>query len=87
MKAQGILFAKNGMNLYRGCSHGCIYCAFRSKCYHMEHAIHEHEKKEGKRTQKIDIYYSYVGIADIPTDEEMRKTEQEYIQRTARQTA
>lgn len=53
----------------------------------MEHAIHEREKKEGKRTQKIDIYYSYVGIADIPTDEEMRKTEQEYIQRTARQTA
>ena len=22
-----------GMNLYRGCSHGCIYCDSRSKCY------------------------------------------------------
>lgn len=22
------------MNLYRGCTHGCIYCDSRSKCYH-----------------------------------------------------
>ncbi len=49
--------------------------------------VHEREKKDGKRTQKIDIYYSYVGIVDIPTDEEMWKMEQEYMQRTTRQTA
>lgn len=24
------------MNLYRGCSHGCIYCDSRSKCYHID---------------------------------------------------
>ena len=24
------------MNLYRGCSHGCIYCDSRSACYHVE---------------------------------------------------
>ena len=24
------------MNLYRGCSHGCIYCDSRSDCYHIE---------------------------------------------------
>lgn len=24
------------MNLYRGCSHGCIYCDSRSDCYHVE---------------------------------------------------
>ena len=24
------------MNLYRGCSHGCIYCDSRSTCYHVE---------------------------------------------------
>ena len=24
------------MNLYRGCSHGCIYCDSRSNCYHIE---------------------------------------------------
>ena len=36
----------NGMNLYRGCSHGCIYCDSRSKCYHMEHAFEDIEVKE-----------------------------------------
>lgn len=44
--AKGILSAKNGMNLYRGCSHGCIYCDSRSKCYHMEHAFEDIEVKE-----------------------------------------
>ena len=24
------------MNLYRGCSHGCIYCDSRSNCYHID---------------------------------------------------
>ena len=24
------------MDLYRGCSHGCIYCDSRSNCYHIE---------------------------------------------------
>ena len=49
--------------------------------------VHEREKKGGRRTQEIDIYYSYVGIVDIPTDEEMRELEQQYMQRTTRQTA
>ena len=49
--------------------------------------VHECEKKDGKRTQDIDIYYSYVGIVDIPTDEEMREIEREYGKRTKRQTA
>lgn len=43
--AKGILSAKNGMNLYRGCSHGCIYCDSRSKCYHMEHDFEDIEVK------------------------------------------
>ena len=33
------------MNLYRGCSHGCIYCDSRSKCYHMEHEFEDIEVK------------------------------------------
>ena len=49
--------------------------------------VHEREKKEGKRTQAVDIYYSYVGIVDIPTDEEMREMEREYLRRTSQQTA
>ncbi|MEJ8737127.1 radical SAM protein [Erysipelotrichaceae bacterium HCN-30851] len=46
VKAKGILSAKNGMNLYRGCSHGCIYCDSRSKCYQMEHVFEDIEVKE-----------------------------------------
>lgn len=44
--AKGILSAKNGMNLYRGCSHGCIYCDSRSSCYRMEHDFEDIEVKE-----------------------------------------
>lgn len=32
--AKSILSPQNGMNLYRGCTHGCIYCDSRSLCYH-----------------------------------------------------
>jgi DNA repair photolyase len=36
-EVKGILSAYNGMNISRGCTHGCIYCDSRSKCYHIEH--------------------------------------------------
>lgn len=42
---KGILSAKNGMNLYRGCTHGCIYCDSRSLCYGMEHEFEDVEVK------------------------------------------
>lgn len=35
VKAKGILSSSNGINMYRGCSHGCIYCDSRSLCYHV----------------------------------------------------
>ena len=46
VKAKGILSSSNGMNLYRGCQHGCIYCDSRSLCYHMPHAFEDIEVKE-----------------------------------------
>lgn len=46
VKAKGILSGDNGMNLYRGCSHGCIYCDSRSKCYQMDHPFEDIEVKE-----------------------------------------
>ena len=45
VKVKGILSAKNGMNLYRGCSHGCIYCDSRSRCYQMDHDFEDIEVK------------------------------------------
>lgn len=44
--AKGILSAKNGMNLYRGCTHGCIYCDSRSKCYNFTHEFEDIEVKQ-----------------------------------------
>ncbi len=44
--AKGILSAHNGMNLYRGCSHGCIYCDARSKCYGFSHPFEDIEVKQ-----------------------------------------
>lgn len=46
VKAKGILSGDNGMNLYRGCTHGCIYCDSRSKCYQMNHTFEDIEVKE-----------------------------------------
>ena len=45
-KVKGILSSKNGMNLFRGCIHGCIYCDSRSKCYQMNHKFEDIEVKE-----------------------------------------
>lgn len=39
--AKTILSAKNGMNIYRGCTHGCIYCDSRSKVYNMNHPFED----------------------------------------------
>ena len=44
--AKEILSASNGMNLYRGCTHGCIYCDSRSQYYHMDHVFEDIEVKQ-----------------------------------------
>ena len=47
--AKGILTGSGGhygMNVYRGCSHGCIYCDSRSKCYQFTHPFEDIEVKQ-----------------------------------------
>lgn len=44
-EAKAILSANNGMNIFRGCTHGCIYCDSRSKCYGMDHDFEDIEVK------------------------------------------
>ena len=34
------------MNVYRGCSHGCIYCDSRSECYQFTHPFEDIEVKQ-----------------------------------------
>lgn len=43
---KSILSSENGMNIFRGCEHGCIYCDSRSKCYRIEHKFEDIEVKE-----------------------------------------
>lgn len=44
--SKGLLSARNGMNIYRGCTHGCIYCDARSSCYGFTHPFEDIEVKE-----------------------------------------
>ncbi|MBP3266423.1 MAG: radical SAM protein [Lachnospiraceae bacterium] len=47
--AKGLLTGSGGhfgMNIYRGCSHGCIYCDSRSKCYQFTHPFEDIEVKQ-----------------------------------------
>ena len=46
VQAKGILNSRNGMNIYRGCQHGCIYCDARSLCYQLNHIFEDIEVKE-----------------------------------------
>ncbi|MBR4447407.1 radical SAM protein [Methanobrevibacter sp.] len=46
VNSKSILSPKNGMNLYRGCSHGCIYCDSRSEIYNMNHKFEDIEVKQ-----------------------------------------
>lgn len=57
-KYKRILSPQNGMNIYRGCTHGCIYCDARSNCYQMDHSFTDIEVKTN---------------ADIMLDDELSK--------------
>ena len=49
IEAKGILHNKDGyhgMNIYRGCTHGCIYCDSRSLCYQFTHQFEDIEVKK-----------------------------------------
>ena len=56
-KYKSILSPQNGMNIYRGCTHGCIYCDSRSKCYQINHDFADIEVKEDAPKQ-LDIELS-----------------------------
>ena len=48
VEAKGILNGSGhfGMNIYRGCTHGCIYCDSRSTCYQFTHPFEDIEVKQ-----------------------------------------
>lgn len=83
-QAKGILSSQNGMNLYRGCSHGCIYCDSRSKCYQMHHEFEDIEVKENapelleavlkSKRKKCMIGTGSMGDPYIPLEKQLKLT-------------
>ena len=83
-KAKGILSSKNGMNLCRGCTHGCIYCDSRSLCYKMDHAFDDVEikinapqlleEKLSSRRSRCMIGTGSMSDPYIPVDESLEIT-------------
>jgi len=81
-----ILSPQNGMNLYRGCTHGCIYCDSRSACYQMQHGFEDIEVKRDAprileaqlRRKRQPCMISTGSMCDpyIPLEEELRVTRQ-----------
>lgn len=84
VKAKGILSVGNGMNLYRGCLHGCIYCDSRSLCYQMNHVFEDIEVKENAlellekalKAKKSRCMIGTGAMTDpyIPIEEDLRLT-------------
>lgn len=84
VKAKGILSSDNGMNLYRGCSHGCIYCDSRSACYQINHVFEDIAVKENAldllekvlKSRKKPCMIGTGSMTDpyIPLEEELRLT-------------
>ena len=81
---KSILSSKNGMNLYRGCSHGCIYCDSRSKVYNMKHDFEDIEVKENslrllkkalqKKKEKVMIGTGSMSDPYIPLERDLNYT-------------
>ena len=83
-EAKGILSNKNGMNIYRGCTHGCIYCDSRSLCYNMSHAFEDIEVKinapelleKALRTKRRKCMIGTGSMSDpyLPAEKELKLT-------------
>ena len=82
IQAKSIVTQKNkslGMNLCRGCTHGCIYCDSRSLCYGMDHPFEDIAVKENalvlleevlrKRRKKCMIGTGSMSDPYIPEEE------------------
>ena len=85
--AKGILTGGKGrwgMNVYRGCSHGCIYCDSRSRCYRFTHPFEDIEVKRNapelleaalrSKREKGVIGTGAMSDPYMPCEEELRLT-------------
>ena len=85
VEAKSLLSRQNGMNLYRGCAHGCVYCDSRSACYRFTHPFEDIEVKQNapalleeilkKKRQRIVISTGSMSDPYQPCERELRLTE------------
>ena len=78
------ILTPHSMNIYRGCSHGCIYCDSRSKCYQFTHAFEDIEVKQNapelleetlrKKRKRCMIGTGSMGDPYIPAEKELKLT-------------
>ena len=83
-EAKGILSARHNMNIFRGCTHGCIYCDSRSSCYRIMHDFEDVEVKSNapelleaalsKKRYKCMINTGSMCDPYIPLEKEIRYT-------------
>ncbi len=81
-----VLLSNNTMNLYRGCTHGCIYCDSRSVCYQIHHPFEDIEVKRNAaailddqlRRRRGPAMIQSGSMCDpyIPLEKELRLTRQ-----------
>lgn len=81
-----ILSPNNTMNLYRGCTHDCIYCDSRSSCYQMAHRFEDIEIKEDaaaildqqlkKRRQPCMVVTGAMSDPYVHAEQRLRQTRQ-----------
>ena len=84
VEAKSILSNNNGLNIYRGCTHGCIYCDSRSQCYNMNHEFTDVEVKKNalellsvqlrRKKEKCMIGTGSMSDPYMPLEEKLRYT-------------
>ena len=86
VKSKSILSKSNGMNLFRGCSHGCIYCDSRSNVYNMNHKFEDIEVKENSiillKKELIKRNASMIGIGSMSDPYIPLEKSLEYVRKT-----
>ena len=75
------ILTPHSMNIHRGCSHGCIYCDSRSKCYQFTHEFEDIEVKQNapelleealsKKRKRCMIGTGSMGDPYIPIEKEL----------------
>ena len=83
INAKSIL-TPHSMNIYRGCTHGCIYCDSRSKCYQFTHDFEDIEVKQNapelleatlcKKRKRCMVGTGAMGDPYIPIEKELQLT-------------